>query len=179
MTLQTFNAASTVPASCLSQFMLMVKSSAPKEVVPDVLSVQGAGFSKDKCVLTLTSSPRVCLQCSLSLGNTLSLRALRSTTLSTQSRNTNKIHLTYSHNNSSNMNKKQLHTAFCYFNIMNHLRTLWVGAQIEFHTGRAAGGLWRRPVHLFSSGARAKSPAIVKIRKNDGRKLLTFNDPNK
>lgn len=33
-------------------------------------------------ILTLTSSPSVCWQCSLSLGNTLSLRALRSNKLS-------------------------------------------------------------------------------------------------
>jgi len=44
-------------------------------------------------VLTLTSSPSECLQCSLNLGNTLSLRALRSATLSVQNINTNRKHL--------------------------------------------------------------------------------------
>lgn len=66
----------------------------------DMFSMQQEGFKKVKCVLTLTSSPSECLQCSLNLGNTLSLRALRSTTLSVH--NTNRMHL----NKNSNDTRK-------------------------------------------------------------------------
>lgn len=100
-------------------------------------------------LLTLTSTPSVCLQCSLSSGNTLSLRALRSITLSIQSINTQDTHL---------FTKKHIHDLP--LNILSillilefHERTLWVGAQIKFHTGRPAAGIGRKSVRLFSSGA--------------------------
>lgn len=117
-------------------------------ILISILFLHRAAFRKHECVLTLRSSPSVCLQCSLSLGNTPSLRALRSTTLSTQSTNT-WIH-------TINTAQEILKLSW-YLSIMTHLLTLWVGAQIDFHTG------WS--VHLFFSGVHEKSKATFNIRK--------------
>lgn len=98
----------TVPTSFFSLFMaLKEQKEFPRKTQltrtltsTDMFSMQQEGFKKVKCVLTLTSSASECLQCSLNLGNTLSLRALRSTTLSVH--NTNRMHL----NKNSNDTRK-------------------------------------------------------------------------
>lgn len=112
-------------------------------------SLQRVGFKQRE--LTLTSSPSVCLQCSWSLGNTVSLRALRSTTLSTHVINSQtrckytRILVKCEEIKLMSLNYK------C-------LLTLRVGAQIDFHTGCSE-------VHLVFSGWWDESRAPVKVSK--------------
>lgn len=52
--------------------------------------------------------------------------------------------------------------------------TLWVGAHIEFHTGRAEGGLWKRPASLFPSGTHDKSLRLKNRQRQQKKERLMW-----